>query len=388
MKDILIISYYYPPEIGAASNRIFQLASGLQENFNITVLTPLPNYPEGQIFENYKGKFKHSSIEKNIAVKRLWIFPSNSKNKFVRLISMLSYSMSLLLYFILNNIPKTVIIQSPPLLVAFSSIFFLRSKNRKLVLNVSDLWPDAGLDLGALRQNKFYTLLKRIEHFNYINSQVILGQSEEILCHIKTINNTSKLILFRNYPKLNVLPPLYNSNYTSNPIKIVYAGLIGIAQGIVRLCENLHFDGIELHIYGAGAETEKLKDHIKNHPEHPIVYHGSVKREDLHNIILSYDIAIIPLVKRIYGSVPSKIFELAALGMPVLYFGGGEGETIVKNYNLGWVVSPGDYNSLNTTIQRDIRQGLKKNDRLTVRETSANHFSYADQLNELKDCFY
>jgi len=388
MKEILIISYYYPPEIGAASNRIFQLASGLKEKFNITVLTPLPNYPEGQIFENYKGRFKHSSIEKNLAVKRLWIFPSNSKNKFVRLFSMLSYSMSLLLYFTFNTIPKTVIIQSPPLLVAFTSIFFLRSKNRKLLLNVSDLWPDAGLDLGALRQNKFYKLLKRIERFNYINAQVILGQSEEILSHVKTINHSSKLILFRNYPKLNVLPDLPNSNYESNPIKMVYAGLIGIAQGIVSLCENLHFNGIEFHIYGAGAETEKLKDYIKSHPEHPIVYHGSVKREDLHKIIVSYDIAIIPLVKRIYGSVPSKIFELTALGMPILYFGGGEGETIVKNYNLGWVVPPEDYNLLNTTIQLDIRQGLKKIDRLAIRGTSANHFSYTDQLNKLKEYLY
>ena len=388
MKDLLIISHYYPPEMGAASNRIFQLANGLQDDFRVTVLTPLPNYPEGRIFDNYKRAFKNTSKEKEINVVRLWIYPSNSKNKFIRLLSMLSYSMSLLLYFTMYTIPKTVIIQSPPLVVAFSSILFLRSKHRKLVLNVSDLWPDAGVDLGALKQNRFYKLLKRMERFNYRNAQVILGQSEEILSHVNSVNQKSEHILFRNYPKLNVLPTISNQHHDSRPIKIVYAGLLGIAQGIVKLCENLKFDGIELHIYGAGAEAEKLKGLIKTHPEYPIVYHGSVKREDLHQVLMAYDIAIIPLVKRIFGSVPSKIFELSTLGMPLLYFGGGEGEIIVKTHNLGWVVPPGDYNSLNRTIQNDIREGLKKMDAKAIRKAARANFSYTRQLHQLKKSLY
>ena len=142
MKDVLIITNYYPPETGAASNRIFHLAEGLQQrNFNVSILTPLPNYPQGRIFESYRGKFKHTSKEKNITIHRLWIYASNSKNKFLRLLAMVSYSFSLVWYFCFNKIPKKVIIQSPPLLVAFTALFFLRSKNRKLILNVSDLVP-------------------------------------------------------------------------------------------------------------------------------------------------------------------------------------------------------------------------------------------------------
>lgn len=124
MKKVLIISHYYPPEMGAASNRIHQLAKGLNRNFEVTVLSPLPNYPEGRIFNQYRGKLKDSSYEDGIRVIRLWILPSNSKNKAVRFLSMLSYSLSLMFYFVFNAIPKRVIIQSPPLLVAFTSIFF------------------------------------------------------------------------------------------------------------------------------------------------------------------------------------------------------------------------------------------------------------------------
>ena len=106
MKEILIITSYFPPEIGAASNRIFHLADGLQKRqYKVSVITPLPNYPTGKIFSDYKGKFRHSSEENNINIHRLWIYATISKNKFLRLIAMVSYSFSLLLYFIFNKIP-------------------------------------------------------------------------------------------------------------------------------------------------------------------------------------------------------------------------------------------------------------------------------------------
>ena len=82
MKEVLIITNYFPPETGAASNRIFHLASGLQKSgFNVSVLTPLPNYPTGRVFKEYKGKFRAYTSENNIEIHRLWIFASNSKNK-------------------------------------------------------------------------------------------------------------------------------------------------------------------------------------------------------------------------------------------------------------------------------------------------------------------
>ena len=104
MNEILIITSYFPPEIGAASNRIFHLAEGLQrKKFNVSVLTPLPNYPTGKVFEGYKKRVKVTSIENDISIHRLWIYASNSKNKLLRLIAMLSYSFSLIWFFIWNK---------------------------------------------------------------------------------------------------------------------------------------------------------------------------------------------------------------------------------------------------------------------------------------------
>ncbi|MDB2463131.1 glycosyltransferase family 4 protein, partial [Algibacter sp.] len=350
MKDLLIITNYFPPETGAASNRIFHLSEGLQKhNFKVSVLTPLPNYPKGRVFEGYRGRFKQTSLENDITIHRLWIYASNSKNKLLRLIAMLSYSFSLIWFFIWNKIPKTVIIQSPPLLVAFTSVVFLRSKKRKLILNVSDLWPLAGLELGALKKNFSYGMLEKIERFNYKHVNLILGQSEEILTHVTSFFSDKDTFLYRNYPDFNAPLPKHEIQPTEK-LKVVYAGLLGIAQGILKLCEQLDYSKIQFHIYGAGAEQSAVEDLIKNRPELDIVYHGEVTRQELHTVLTHYDITVIPLLNRIYGSVPSKIFEYARLGLPMLYFGGGEGENIINKYKLGWVANAGDYKELNTLI--------------------------------------
>lgn len=385
MKNMLIITSYFPPETGAASNRIFHLAEGLQaREFNVSVLTPLPNYPTGEIFKAYRGQFKHSSLEHGIKINRLWIYANNSKNKLLRLMAMLSYSFSLVWFFMWHKIPNTVIVQSPPLIVAFTCMLFLKSKKRHLILNVSDLWPIAGLELGAFKKNFSYKMLERIERFNYKRADLILGQSEEILAHISSIRPEKKTFLYRNYPDFKS-PEISYTSVTNGPLKIVYAGLLGIAQGIFKLCEELDYSSIEFHIYGSGAEQSKIETYILNHPELPIVYHGQVSRQELHNVLLQYDITIIPLLRRIYGSVPSKIFEYAKLGLPMLYFGGGEGETIIKSHGLGWVAEAGNYKELNTVISSIDREVLSTELRKNIMEKSKREFDFSQQLNQLKE---
>ncbi|WP_047549332.1 glycosyltransferase family 4 protein [Psychroserpens sp. Hel_I_66] len=382
-KNVLIITSYFPPEIGAASNRIFQLADGLQKHhFNITVLTPLPNYPTGQIFDGFKGKFKHVSEEKNITINRLWIFASNSKNKLLRLIAMLSYSFSLIWFFMWNNIPKTVIVQSPPLLVAFTCVFFLKSKKRNLILNVSDLWPIAGLELGAFKNNFSYRVLEKIERYNYKNSSLILGQSEEILTHVCSMFPKKKTFLYRNFPAFN--PPEIKKTTSNGKLRIVYAGLLGIAQGIYKLCKELDYSRIEFHIYGSGAEQKIIEGFISQNPDLPIFFYGRVTRDELHKLLMEYGITVIPLLNRIYGSVPSKIFEYAHLGLPMLYFGGGEGERVVEENNLGWIARPGDYKDLNRVISRIEVGEISEERKKGIQQTAIRTFNFGSQLDELK----
>ena len=380
----MIITSYFPPEIGAASNRIFHLAKGLQKlDYNISVVTPLPNYPTGEIFEAYRGKFIRKTLEEKISVYRLWIFASNSKNKIHRFLAMISYSLSLFWFFIFNKIPKTVIVQSPPLLVAFSCMFFLKNKKRKLILNVSDLWPSAGLELGFLKEGLSYKLLQRIEKFNYKSANLVLGQSQEILNHVTSIDKEKDTFLYRNFPDFQP-PEIKPQENKNSKIKLVYAGLLGVAQGILKLCEKLDYSNIEFHIYGSGAEEKHIMNFIESQDNLPVIFHGQIDRDRLHKELMDYDVAIIPLLNRIYGSVPSKIFEYARLGLPVIYFGGGEGENLVQKHSLGWTIKVGDYNKLNDLIQ-ELDENLFNSDfRQSIQEKALETFDFNSQILKLR----
>lgn len=382
-KDITIITNYFPPEMGAASNRIFELARSLEDlGHRITVVTPLPNYPEGKIFEGFKGKLVSKTKMDGISVNRLWLWPSKSKKKIWRMLSIASYCFSLSVFFLFRKLSKTVIIQSPPLFVSFTSILWLRSKNRKLILNVSDLWPLAAIELSAIKSKKGLQLLEKMEAFIYKNADVILGQSEEILKHVSLVAPKKQLLLYRNFPNITVEPKAYK--FHEEKKTMVYAGLLGVAQGIFSLCQKLDYQHLEFHVYGSGPEEDLIKKLIKSKPELAIKFHGILPREELHRVITKFDFAIVPLKNRIYGSVPSKIFEYAHLGLPMIYFAGGEGGYIVREYNLGWVVEPANYSELNNLIN-----GLNKNDysegkRVEIKETAKTYFQNSKQINALE----
>ena len=392
MEDILIISNYYPPEKGAAANRIEHLAQKLhQKNYRVSVICPLGNYPEGELFAEYKGKFSVTEQRENINVKRLWIYPSVSKNLVVRLLSVCSFSLMLFFYLVFKKTPTKVIVQSPPLLLSFISVFVLSFKRKKIILNVSDLWPLAAIELRALKENSVsHKISLYLEQFIYKNSTLILGQSNEILNHIKSIFPAKSCFLYRNFPdhKINEKVLTRASESPGNqPIKIFYAGLLGIAQGVFELCQNLDLSllNIELHLFGDGAERNQIEVLISSQNKQKIFFHGMVERHELHERLKYYDVAIVPLKTRIYGSVPSKIFEYTALGFPILYFGGGEGENIVLENNLGWVAEVENFEALNNTIleistlNREQLNSLKNN----VFTTSKLAFNLDRQMSEL-----
>jgi glycosyltransferase involved in cell wall biosynthesis len=330
------------------------MALQLQKNkYSVSVVCPLGNYPKGALFPEYKGKFSVTENQNGIRVKRLWIYPSNSKNKAKRLLSIVSFATVLVLYLLFKKTPKKVVVQSPPLLLSFLSVAVLSLKKKKIILNVSDLWPMAALELNALKKGSLsHKVSLFMERFIYKNATVVLGQSQEILDHIYTLFPNKIGFLYRNYPDLDG-KQLVLTTSTESKIKIFYAGLLGVAQGVHALCQHIKLENtlIELHIFGDGAEKKEIEDYLLHHPNEPIFFHGMIDRNTLHSTLKSFDIAIVPLTTRIYGSVPSKIFEYGSLGFPILYFGGGEGETIVEEYDLGWVVPVGDYTALNAQIQ-------------------------------------
>ena len=394
MEEILVIWNYYPPEKGAAANRIEQLALKLhQNNYKVSVLCPLGNYPKGELFPEYKGKFSVTEKRQNITVKRLWIYPSVSKNIFKRTLSVLSFASVLFFYLLCKKTPNKVVVQSPPLLLSFVSVLVLSLMRKKIILNVSDLWPLAAIELKALKKDSLsHHISLFCERFIYSRATLIFGQSNEIITHIHSIFPKKECHLYRNFPDHQVAKMELVSNI-NEPIKLFYAGLLGVAQGVFELCQNIELQNlnIELHIFGDGAEKSQIETLIQQNPEKKIFFHGMLERNILHEKLQSFDIAIVPLKTRIYGSVPSKIFEYGALGFPVLYFGGGEGETIVKENNLGWIAQVGNFESLNTALIEISNTGKEPIQiiKQKVFDYAESHFNLDFQIKNLinKGCF-
>ena len=216
-----------------------------------------------------------------------------------------------------------------------------------------------------------------MERYCYRKSELIIGQSNEILHHIKSLNTEKPLFLYRNIPNFDVKSPKLKK---SEDIKIVYAGLLGIAQSLITIIDNIDLPkNISLHIYGSGPKAEELSKLKKEN----IFFHNELEREELHSVLKEYDIAFVPLINRIYGSVPSKIFEYSRLGLPILYFAGGEGEEIVNENSLGWVIPVNNYEALQEFITKLSELQLNEFPKNEVQGNSVKAFNFDRQFKDL-----
>ncbi len=354
MKLAILTQYFYP-ETGAPQNRLYELSKIFEQlGWEILVITAMPNYPKGKIFPGYRMKFSVNENTDGINITRYFLYASKSVNKIPRIISMLSFSLtSLLGYFRLRKFkPDFIFTESPPLTLAYSGYLLSKFTGSKNIMNVSDIWPLSAKELGAISDGGLYKKLESFEKYLYSKAFLCTGQSEEIVRHIE-MSGADKTYLFRNGVDINRFKNSADKyDEAGGKIKIVYAGLLGVAQGIYGIVSNINFKelGAEFHIYGDGAERKITEDYLKANPDNGIILHDSVKSSEIPGILQKYYCAIIPLVNNIFGAVPSKIYEAMAAGLPVLFSGTGEGAAIINDNKAGLVSPPKDYLKLKENI--------------------------------------
>lgn len=385
---ILLVSFYYTPELGAAPYRITSMAEGLKkEGAEVDVLTCLPNYPKGRIFEGYRGRLYQKEEINGIWVYRYWAFASVSKNPILRTWGMVSFALTMWLFALKVRLIRSydrVIIQSPPIFVAFSAMLLFKCVFRKkTVLNVSDLWPLSAIELGAMKNGSWiHRALLQIEKFLYQHADGYLGQSNEILRHIseQVQKQVKKQFLYRN---LKLHQPSLKPKEKKNTFRIVYAGLLGVSQNILGILEHVDFKalGAELHLYGGGNQTVLIEEFLKNKDTN-VYYHGFIAPEKLAEELQEYDVSLIPLAVQIKGAVPSKIFDVLPVGLPILFCGGGEGAHIIENFRIGYVAAPGDYEMLRDNIQRMLRMTEKEYQEMSenCQKAATSDFSFSKQI--------
>lgn len=384
---VLIVSYYYEPELGAAPSRITNMAKGLKAmGAHVDVLTCLPNYPKGKIFDGYRGCFSKKECIDGINVYRYWTYATVSKNPVKRVFAMTAYAIMLWAFAFKRKLIKSydrIIIQSPPIMVAASAVMlFKKIFGKNTILNVSDLWPMSAVELGFVRKGSLsYKVLSCLERFIYKNADTVLGQSQEIVEHVCGMFPRKRTFLYRNLqPSVSGTSVAKKRN---SKIKIVYAGLFGVAQNMFSLLKSVDFVslGVEMHLYGGGNQIPEILEYIKNGDKN-IFYHGYVSKQQINAELAKYDLSIIPLATNIYGAVPSKIFDLLPCGIPVLFSGEGEGARIVKEFGFGLVSSHGDYDALASNIQAFTRMSDAEYERYVCNclKAADDEFSFSRQM--------
>lgn len=388
-KKIKIITSFFPPEKGAASHRIFTTAKELSSyGFDVSVITTLANYPTGKLFNGYKKLlYKKEKIE-GIDCTRCWVFPSNSNNPIIRILSMLSYSFSLV--FTIPSLyldkPDIIFVQTPPLLPGITGVLISKLLRIKVVLNVSDIWPLTAVELGVMRHKSFsFRLFSGIEKIMYGLSDAIIGQSNETCSYLKQ-KSDKPILLYRNLTKPN-FNQIVNEQVLNSKKKIVYAGLLGLAQGVFNICKNIDFKSldIEFHIFGDGIEKSLIENFIQQNSGCNIFLNQTITKDEIQKKLLSYDATIIPLTKSIYGAFPSKITMAMAAALPIFFSGDGEGFKIVDEFNLGYVSEAGNLNTLEKNITEFSRLNHQQINliKLNIMSVVEKDFNYVDQQSKL-----
>jgi glycosyltransferase involved in cell wall biosynthesis len=381
MKVLLVAERYWP-EVGAAPSRLANMAEGLKrQGCDVDVLTSLPNYPKGKIFDGYRGCISKHEVHGNVHLFRYWIFATVSRNPVFRILNMFSFAVMIWLFAFKTRRIKSydcIIIQTPTLVVAKSAMMLFKGLyGKKCVLNVSDIWPLTAVDMGAMNEgSRSWKYMAGLEKYLYKKADGVFGQSEEILNHvaqnISILSGTwddsrnksdsdavlssalwrdnKNLFLYRNLQTYNVV----EHKSRNAKLKLVFSGMLGVAQDVAGIVKNVPWKdlNVEFHILGGGKQLVEIQNWITENPDSGVFAHGFVRKEEISDRLKEMDASIVPLATRIRGAFPSKVFDILPQGLPILFCGGGEGATFISERQVGYTSSPGDYEALINNIKR------------------------------------
>lgn len=336
---LLILTQYYPPEIGAPQNRLHELAVRLKsEGIHVEVLTALPNYPKMEIMNGYANGENREEIIDGIPVHRAWIYVSNSKSIVARLLNYFSFVWSS--YIRGRKLEKFdyLMVESPPLFLGYSAMALAKKLHSKLIFNVSDLWPESAEKLGIVTNKHLLKLAYNLESKCYRKAHLITGQTQGIVDDIKARFPLKDVYWLPNGVDVNYYDPSQidegdfrlKNGFKGNDILFFYGGILGYAQGleIILKAANLLKDqkNIQFIIQGSGPEKEKLLELKSKMNIENVHFLNPVSKKDMPSVLKSIDVALVPLRKLdlFQGAIPSKVFEALAMKKPLLLGVDGE----------------------------------------------------------------
>lgn len=325
-----------------------------RQGHEVKVVTALPNYPTGKIFEDYRGRLVVREEIDGIAVFRSWIYAAQSARLFPRLTNYFSFCLTSLLCFRWIGKPDVIFVDSPPLFLCLTALLLARLKGTTWVMNVSDLWPDAVADSGLVQSGLLLDMAGKLEKFLYRAADFVSSVTEgicKILLEDKDVPQGKILFLpigvdtslFQPRPADEALLDKWKLNGKS---VFLYAGRVGHSQGLslaLKAADRLrNRTDIVFVLLGDGPVREELRAESLALGLTNVLFVDPVPLSEMPRWWSITRGALVLLKDQpVHLSArPSKALPAMASAVPVLFSGLGEMARIISDANAGLVAQP------------------------------------------------
>lgn len=362
MPRVLLLTQYFPPEIGAAQTRLFELGQELLGlGWEVEVLTALPNYPTGRIFKEYHPRTPVKEAMGRLSVVRVPLRPAQSG--FVnRLMCYFSFVRSAVRWGAkLCAKPDVLFVESPPLFLGHAGIRLSRQWGVPMVFNVSDLWPESAKYMGVVKNRLVLSAAEALELSYYRRAALVTGTSNEIVESVRRRCPSTDAEVITNGVDVDRFGPQFADEARSllgaqDCITFTYAGVMGMAQGLDVVLDVAaavrDLGHVQFLLVGEGADRESLQRRIEAESLHNVRLLRAQPKERIPALLAASQVAFHVLKFSIPGAVPSKIYEAMASGLPILFAGGGEGARRVLDAQAGLVVPYEDLRGLEEAVRK------------------------------------
>ncbi len=399
---LLIVSQYFWPE----NFRINDLASELvNRGHEVTVLTGQPNYPNGQIFYEYRKDQEKFSNYQGVRIVRVPLSPRGS-GVLRLLLNYLSFSMaaSVLGPWKLRGLKFDVVLtcQLSPVTVGLPGAFLAWLKRAPMVMWVLDLWPDTLKAIGVLKSPKLLAYVGSLVGFIYKRCDLILAQSKSFIPKIQSLAGPGiPVVYFPSWAEdvfaAEVLTAAPEVPVKTGAFNVMFAGNVGEAQdfecilsaaGLLKSYLNIRW-----LIVGDGRMSPWVQEQIKQRGlTSCVLMLGRHPVERMPEFFLHADVMLVTLAdQEIFSmTIPGKLQSYFAAGMPIVAAINGEGADVIQSANAGFTCEAGDASHLAEIVLKmaalpvSVRQALGKNglefskrefDRRMVVDMAEQHFA-------------
>ena len=246
---ILYLSQYFHPEVGATQTRAYEMARGLiQAGHQVTMLTEIPNHPEGVVHPEFCGKLWVRQEFEGIDVIHVWVYTTPNKTMLTRLLFYLTYMINATLagIFLTRKKYSAIYCTSPPLFVGGAGLALSFLKRLPFYFEVRDLWPQSAIALGELNNKSAQNLTHKLANACYKRAKKVVVVTEGIRNRLLTAGiPASKLYLIRNGANIELFQPrpdeakaLRVELGAENAFVLLYAGILGVAQGLETVIDT------------------------------------------------------------------------------------------------------------------------------------------------------